>query len=284
MASGITLEPSYKLYVYYTRYSSWGVRVQLILEYFKIPYEVQYFNYTNPVLTPTNEMKTLPVLDVTFPSASTTTTGQEQNQEEGDPESLRIADSLAISEYLAEAHPHLPLWPADPTLRALARVAAAKMHSGFTALRAAYPSNFVAKFSGSGIERSEDVAWDVQQLFKLWENTRQAAKKRLAKIGEEDRGFLCGGFSIADAFFWPVLWRLRTYNVPLAGLTQEGVKWITTMWNDPVMKAQEREYFRQAADPLSAMKPYDDIFVDSPGITSGTFTEDWVFDVSGVSL
>ncbi|KAI1302532.1 putative glutathione S transferase [Xylaria venustula] len=278
MANENTPEPSYKLYVYYTRYSSWGVRVQLILEYFKIPYEVQYFNYTNPVLTPTNEMKTLPVLDVTFPKVPSANTTEEEN------ETLRIADSLAISEYLAETHPNLPLWPRDPHLRALARVAAAKMHSGFTALRAAYPSNFVAKFSGPGIERSQEVAWDVQQLFKLWEETRQAAKKRLAKIGEADHGFLCGGFSIADAFFWPVLWRLRTYNVPLPGLTPEGVKWITTMWNDPVMKAQGREYFRQAADPLSAMKPYDDIFVDSPGITSGTFTEDWVFHVSGISL
>ncbi len=45
-----------------------------------------------------------------------------------------IWDSLAISEWAAEQAPSL--WPADPAARAIARSAAAEMHSGFAALRA----------------------------------------------------------------------------------------------------------------------------------------------------
>ena len=44
-----------------------------------------------------------------------------------------IWDSLAVCEYLAEQAPHL--WPADRTMRALCRSAAAEMHSGFSTLR-----------------------------------------------------------------------------------------------------------------------------------------------------
>jgi glutathione S-transferase len=50
-------------------------------------------------------------------------------------DSVVINDSLAISEYIAEAYPDANLWPRDTRLRALARSAAAEMHSGFTHLR-----------------------------------------------------------------------------------------------------------------------------------------------------
>lgn len=178
--------------------TGWGARVQLVLEYFQFPYEVRYFKYTNPALTPPPEFPTLPVLDVS-PIAS-------RNAED---ELLRIPDSLAICEVLAKQHPKMPLWPRDPHLRALARVAAARMNSRFTALRDAYPANFIAFFSGPGLARihSDSAAEDdVRKLLALWDETREAAKKRLAQLGEADDGFLCGGFSIADAFFWPVLW------------------------------------------------------------------------------
>ncbi|RWA06575.1 hypothetical protein EKO27_g8540, partial [Xylaria grammica] len=128
----------------------------------------------------------------------------------------------------------------------------------------------------------EAVAGDVRRLFASWDRLRVATKKRLAQLGEADRGFLCGGFSIADAFFWPVLWRLRTYSVPLAGITEDGLKWMGTMWNDPVMKSQAKEYFRQARDPQTLMAPYDEVFRDVPDVTSGAFAEDWLFDESSV--
>ena len=48
---------------------------------------------------------------------------------------LTVWDSLAINEYLAELVPAAKLWPTDRAARAVARSAAAEMHSGFGALR-----------------------------------------------------------------------------------------------------------------------------------------------------
>ncbi|KAI1363123.1 putative glutathione S transferase [Xylaria arbuscula] len=289
MASENAPEPEYTLYVYYTRYSSWGVRAQLILEYFAIPYKVEYFNYTIPSLTPPADLRVLPVLDVTpAPTGAATITASSSTtpSASGGEATLRIPDSLAIAEYLASEHPSLPLWPADPQLRALARVAACTMHSGFLTLRNTYSTNFLARFSGSGLKtlynNTEGVTSELAQLFALWERTRVATVRRLGELGVADEGFLCGGFSIADAFFWPVLWRLRSYDLPLTGLTDEGRRWMATMWNDPVMKAQAKEYFRQARDPKSCFKSYDDMFEGNPDISYGTFSEDWVFDGPGV--
>lgn len=44
------------------------------------------------------------------------------------------------------------------------------------------------------------------RILAIWDEARKITKKRPAVLGEADEGFLFGGFSIADAFFWPVLW------------------------------------------------------------------------------
>lgn len=120
-------------------------------------------------------------------------------------EDFIIVDSLAISEFLAEQHPELHLWPKDLKLRALARTAVAQMHSGFSEIRNTYATNFLGKYTGN-IPLSESVAKEIRGMVELWSKARADTKKRLRELGEEDEGFLFGGFSIADAFFWPVLW------------------------------------------------------------------------------
>lgn len=119
--------------------------------------------------------------------------------------SATIGDSLAICEFLAESHPELPLWPRDRQLRALARSAAAQMHSGFSTLRGIYHTNFLARYTGN-VPIPDEAQKDIKRLLTLWDEARKATKERLAILGEADEGFLFGGFSIADAFFWPVLW------------------------------------------------------------------------------
>src|SRR5690242_6022022 len=57
---------------------------------------------------------------------------------------LTIWDSLAICEYLAEKFPQARLWPQDTAARALARAAAAEMHSGFPSLRGECPMDLRA--------------------------------------------------------------------------------------------------------------------------------------------
>jgi hypothetical protein len=49
------------------------------------------------------------------------------------------------------------------------------------------------------------------------------------------------------------------------------------MWNEPVLKALAKNYFRQAERPETVVQKYDDIFKGNPEITFERFEEDWEF-------
>ncbi|HEX8705837.1 MAG TPA: glutathione S-transferase family protein [Myxococcaceae bacterium] len=119
--------------------------------------------------------------------------------------SLAIWDSLAICEYLAETFPEAKLWPEDKTARAVARSVVAEMHSGFSALRRNMPMDLQAHKPGHG--RAPGVAEDISRVQKLWNDCRQ----RFGQGGP----FLFGHFTIADAFYAPVVTRFVTYEVHL---------------------------------------------------------------------
>lgn len=123
---------------------------------------------------------------------------------------LTVWDSLAICEYVAELAPAAGLWPADPAARATARSVSAEMHSGFMALRVNMPMNIRASLPGWG--RAPEVAADVARIDEIWTKLRQTYGA--------DRPFLFGGFTIADAMFAPVVWRLHTYGVALTPTAQ----------------------------------------------------------------
>lgn len=121
---------------------------------------------------------------------------------------LLVYDTLAIAEYLAEKFPELHLWPADLRARAHARSACAEMHSGFAALRSACPMNIEARLPDIGqlVWRDKPaVRTDVARLCKLWGGL-------LAAHGGP---MLFGKYSIADAYFAPVVMRLATYALPV---------------------------------------------------------------------
>lgn len=125
--------------------------------------------------------------------------------------SLTVWDSLAICEYLAERFPEAQLWPADPAVRALARAAAAEMHSGFTSLRGECPMDLSAKPHVA--ELSEATHKDLRRLARLWDDL-------LARSGGP---YLAGAeWGIADAFYTPVATRLRTYGVRLSDFGDKG--------------------------------------------------------------
>lgn len=165
----------------------------LVLEYFKIPYEAKYYNIYDPSSRPSGELfkgRLYPML-----------------QPDPNDQEFIIDESLAICEYLAETFPDRNLWPQDVKLRALARRAAAQMHAGFNEIRNTYHGNFTAKYTGK-IPVSDAAAQEIKKVIKVWNDARAQTKKRLQELGQtsEDDGFLFGKFSIADAFFWPVLW------------------------------------------------------------------------------
>ena len=122
---------------------------------------------------------------------------------------ITIWDSLAICEYLAEQFQEKHLWPQDVAARAMARSISAEMHSGFSDLRSAMPMNIKASLPGRG--RTPGAQGDIGRISEIWEEC-------LSRFGHHQ--FLFGDFSIADAFFAPVVMRFRSYHVALAPALQ----------------------------------------------------------------
>jgi glutathione S-transferase len=119
-----------------------------------------------------------------------------------------VWDTLAIAEYLAEKFPDQQLWPADIQARARARSICAEMHSGFAALRSACPMNIEASLPEIGqlVWRDKPaVRADVARLVAMW-------SELLAQHGGP---MLFGTFSVADAYFAPVVMRFKTYALPV---------------------------------------------------------------------
>jgi glutathione S-transferase len=82
------------------------------------------------------------------------------------------------------------------------------MHSGFTALRSACPMNIEASLPEIGqlVWRDKPaVRADVARLVAMW-------SELLAQHGGP---MLFGTFSVADAYFAPVVMRFKTYALPV---------------------------------------------------------------------
>jgi len=112
---------------------------------------------------------------------------------------VRIWESLAILEYLADAFPALGFWPSETGARAHARSVSAEMHAGFMALRSQCPMNL--RRPVSAIEVSDAARADVARIEAIWDEC-------LARSGGP---FLFGEFCNADAMYAPVVNRLETY-------------------------------------------------------------------------
>lgn len=141
---------------------------------------------------------------------------------------LMLWDSLAILEYLAERHPDKALWPSDVQARAVARSAAAEMHSGFQALREHCPMNFLARDPRA--DHIDPVQVNIRRIVALWKDCRQ----RFGAGGP----FLFSGFSIADVMYAPVASRFRTYIEDLGAFGDDGTcaAYIETLFALPAMK------------------------------------------------
>lgn len=123
---------------------------------------------------------------------------------------LTVWDSLAICEYLAEKFPAAKLWPDDPAMRAMARAAAAEMHSGFQSLRGECPMALEAEPKVTSL--SEATQKNVRRIVALWSDL----------LGRSGGPFLAGEWSIGDAFYTPVATRFRTYGVHLSDYGDDG--------------------------------------------------------------
>ncbi|MDP2239749.1 MAG: glutathione S-transferase family protein [Burkholderiales bacterium] len=116
-----------------------------------------------------------------------------------------VWDSLAICETAAEMFPDKQLWPAETRARQLARSICAEMHAGFRNLRRAMPMNIRSSFPGKGM--SPEVQHDIDHIVAIWHSCRER------HAGQGD--MLFGRFSVADAYYAPVVMRFMTHAVAL---------------------------------------------------------------------
>jgi glutathione S-transferase len=181
--------PAYALAIGDRAYSSWSLRGWLVFDAFGIPVQVQraqmYTDAFPALLARFAPARTVPALRL--------------------PEGTVIAESLAIAEELASRHPEAGLWPAHPTARAVARSLAAEMHAGFRALRAGCPMNLRAAHPRG--DTPPEVLADLARLETLW----SWARSTTGATGP----WLCGDYSVADAFFAPVASRIASYDLPV---------------------------------------------------------------------
>jgi glutathione S-transferase len=133
-----------------------------------------------------------------------------------------IWDSLAICEHLAERFPAAKLWPSDSRARGVARSVVAEMHSGFTALRTHMPMNLRASRPGAG--RAEGVDDDIDRIVEIWE----ICCRDFGGKGD----LLFGDFTIADAFYAPVVSRFVTYGLDPGGVASA---YMNAVWALPAM-------------------------------------------------
>lgn len=176
-----------KLLIGNRNYSTWSLRPWLVLRHFDIPFEDEVLQLQGEGWRETLVRRS--------------PTGKVPVLEDGD---LTVVETIAIIEYLADRFPDRAIWPADIGQRALARAAAAEMHSAFTALRSHAPMNLRASHPGK--VSVDAVARDLHRLETLWGSL-------LARSGGP---FLFGAFTAADAMFAPVATRIRTYALPVS--------------------------------------------------------------------
>lgn len=127
-----------------------------------------------------------------------------------------LTDSLAIAWHLAEAFPDRGLLPSDPVQRAEAQSIIAEMHSGFTNLRANCQVNL--RTAWEGFVPSAAVRADAARAEAIF-------ARALDRSGGP---FLYGSFTLADAFYAPLVTRFLTYGLPMSPVTLAYAKAITT--------------------------------------------------------
>ena len=186
-----------KLYVGNKNYSSWSMRPWVLLRQAGIAFEeivVRFDSFDagsdfRKLISTVSPVGKVPVLC---------------------DDGLKVWDTLAIAEYLAERFPEKNLWPPGVQARARARSVCAEMHSGFAALRSACPMNIEASLPDIGLLAWRDkpaVRADVARLVSMWREL----------LADHQGPMLMGEFSIADAFFAPVCMRLKSYGLPVPG-------------------------------------------------------------------
>jgi glutathione S-transferase len=183
-------------------YSSWSFRPWIALRTAAIPFD----EVVIPLYEPGSKERIL-----AFSAA-----GKVPVLVDGD---VRVWESLAIMDYLAERFPQGELWPKDAAVRAHARAVAAEMHAGFAPLRRHCPMNMWRPVKAR--ELPPEVAADVKRIEAIFTGCRE----RFGQGG----AFLFGAFGAADAMYAPVVSRLHTYGITVGPVAEAYKQAIMTL-------------------------------------------------------
>ena len=136
-----------------------------------------------------------------------------------------IWDSLGIALYLADRHEGV--WPTDPAARAWAQSAVTEMHGSFSALRNDCTMNVGVRVRPKPM--SDALNRDVGRISELW-------AQGLDSFGGP---YLAGPqFTLVDAFYAPVVFRVRTYGLDVG---HAGKEWVNHMLGLAPMLAWEKD-------------------------------------------
>ncbi len=179
-------------------YSSWSMRPWVLMRQFDIAFEEIKLRFDTLTYSPDSAFhralaKYTPVAKVPVLMM----------------DGFAVWDTLAIAEALADRHPEQALWPRDALQRARARSLCAEMHAGFGGLRSHCTMNIEASLPEVGrrlMAEQAAVRHDLARIDAIWSE----------HVGASGGPFLCGAFGIADAYYAPVVSRIRTYGLPLS--------------------------------------------------------------------
>ncbi|MFT5330736.1 MAG: glutathione S-transferase [Parasphingorhabdus sp.] len=228
---------TYTLITANRNYSSWSLRPWVLMKALDIPFidEIIYFEEENyerfREFAPNGQVPCL-------------------KDDCGDGRTDTIWDSLAIVEYLAERHGGC--WPDDGNARIWARCAAAEMHGGFGPLRNICTMNVGVRATLHSIETP--LQRNIDRIGELF-------AQGLDNFGGP---WLTGqSFSAVDAFFAPVAYRVRSYDLDIGA---KGRGWVDRMIAHPAMQDWERQ---------ALAEPYREVGHEAEMAEAATVTADY---------
>ncbi|USZ48492.1 glutathione S-transferase family protein [Halomonas sp. DN3] len=223
----------YVLHIANRQTSSWSLRAWLTLRQLEIPFELAFHPFDEQGNSHADFRRF-------SPSGRVPCLHHDQRV---------VWDSLAIIEYLAERHSEI--WPEHVDARCWARSACAEMHSGFGALRQQCPMHCALRVRLN--EKTPELLDDLHRLDELLEDG-------LTRFGGP---YLCGEqFTAADAFFAPIAFRMRTYDLPMGGPSRDYLERLLAL---PAMRQWQSE---------AVCEPFRELPLEAQILASGTVLKD----------
>jgi glutathione S-transferase len=140
---------------------------------------------------------------------------------------VTVWDSLGIALYLADRHKGV--WPTAPGARAFAQCAVTEMHGGFAALRNDCTMNVGVRVHPRPMRAA--LRRDAARLREIFE-------EGLMRFGGP---WLAGeSFTVLDAFYAPVAFRIRTYGLDVGPKDGQAQMWVDRVIAHPAMQEWEQ--------------------------------------------